>query len=173
MERYIWLFPILFIVHDMEEIIGFGIWLTKNRAMLDKKYPQISRTYQNFSTEGMSVAVLEELLLCLLFCVLAVVTDSKYIYLLWLGGFVGYTLHLIIHIGQVVVIRKYIPALITSVLCLPISIWCIYQSILQLNCGIRITVIFVVVGILVVAVNLKFAQSLIGIFTNWKNKILS
>ncbi|HHS9349233.1 HXXEE domain-containing protein [Clostridioides difficile] len=29
MEKYIWLFPLLFIFHDMEEIIGFGIWLKK------------------------------------------------------------------------------------------------------------------------------------------------
>ena len=25
MEKYVWLFPILFIFYDMEEIIGFGI----------------------------------------------------------------------------------------------------------------------------------------------------
>ncbi len=50
MEKYVWLFPIIFIVHDMEEIIGFGIWLKKNKALLDEKYPSISKTYKDFST---------------------------------------------------------------------------------------------------------------------------
>lgn len=60
LNEYVWLFPVLFILHDMEEIIGFGIWLQKNRTMLDEKYPKISRTYQDFSTEGMALAVTEE-----------------------------------------------------------------------------------------------------------------
>lgn len=37
MEKYVWLFPLLFIFHDMEEIIGFGIWYKRNKAMLDER----------------------------------------------------------------------------------------------------------------------------------------
>ena len=29
LNDYVWLFPIIF--HDMEEIIGFGIWLKNNK----------------------------------------------------------------------------------------------------------------------------------------------
>ena len=54
MEKYIWLFPLLFIFHDMEEIIGFGIWLKKNKSMLDKKYPFISKVYENYSIDKTS-----------------------------------------------------------------------------------------------------------------------
>ena len=39
MEKYVWLFPLIFIFHDMEEIIGFGIWFKRNEEMLAKKYP--------------------------------------------------------------------------------------------------------------------------------------
>ena len=126
MSEFVWTFPILFIFHDMEEIIGFGLWLTKNREFLDNKYPKISNTYKPYSTEGMAAAVMEELVLCLVICLISRFTGF---YGLWIGAFMAYTVHLVIHIGQSIVIRKYIPALITSLICLPISIWVIACSI--------------------------------------------
>ncbi|AWH77390.1 HXXEE domain-containing protein [Clostridioides difficile] len=171
MEKYIWLFPLLFIFHDMEEIIGFGIWLKKNKSMLDKKYPFISKIYENYSTEGMAFAVFEEFILCIIFCILIVITDNQYVYLLWLGSFIAYTLHLVIHIGQSIIIRKYIPSLITSIICLPISIWCISKSIYIVDCEMSTTILYSIIGIIIVALNLKFAQSLIGKFTKWMSNI--
>ncbi|HDX7158636.1 TPA: HXXEE domain-containing protein [Clostridioides difficile] len=171
MEKYIWLFPLLFIFHDMEEIIGFGIWLKKNKSMLDKKYPFISKVYENYSTEGMAFAVFEEFILCIIFCILTVITENQYVYLLWLGSFIAYTLHLVIHIGQSIIIRKYIPSLITSIICLPISIWCISRSIYIVDCEMSTTILYSIIGIIIVALNLKFAQSLIGKFTKWMSNI--
>ncbi|MDC9367331.1 HXXEE domain-containing protein, partial [Clostridioides difficile] len=141
MEKYIWLFPLLFIFHDMEEIIGFGIWLKKNKSMLDKKYPFISKVYENYSTEGMAFAVFEEFIFCIIFCILTVITENQYVYLLWLGSFIAYTLHLVIHIGQSIIIRKYIPSLITSIICLPISILCISKSIYIVDCEMSTTIL--------------------------------
>ncbi|HFL3522040.1 TPA: HXXEE domain-containing protein [Clostridioides difficile] len=171
MEKYIWLFPLLFIFHDMEEIIGFGIWLKKNKSMLYKKYPFISKIYENYSTEGMAFAVFEEFILCIIFCILTVITENQYVYLLWLGSFIAYTLHLVIHIGQSIIIRKYIPSLITSIICLPISIWCISKSIYIVDCEMSTTILYSIIGIIIVALNLKFAQSLIGKFTKWMSNI--
>ncbi|NIZ87700.1 HXXEE domain-containing protein, partial [Clostridioides difficile] len=157
--------------HDMEEIIGFGIWLKKNKSMLDKKYPFISKIYENYSTEGMAFAVFEEFILCIIFCILTVITENQYVYLLWLGSFIAYTLHLVIHIGQSIIIRKYIPSLITSIICLPISIWCISKSIYIVDCEMSTTILYSIIGIIIVALNLKFAQSLIGKFTKWMSNI--
>ncbi len=165
MEKYVWLFPIIFIVHDMEEIIGFGIWLKKNKALLDEKYPSISKTYKDFSTEGFSLAVLEELILCIILCLLALFTGNKYIWCMWLGGFIACALHFVIHIGQAIVMRQYIPATITSILFLPVSIWVIIKSIAELSLQATELIIFSVIGIIIVALNLKLAQSLIGKFT--------
>ncbi|ENY8425707.1 HXXEE domain-containing protein [Clostridioides difficile] len=155
----------------MEEIIGFGIWLKKNKSMLDKKYPFISKVYENYSTEGMAFAVFEEFILCIIFCILTVITENQYVYLLWLGSFIAYTLHLVIHIGQSIIIRKYIPSLITSIICLPISIWCISKSIYIVDCEMSTTILYSIIGIIIVALNLKFAQSLIGKFTKWMSNI--
>ncbi len=171
LDKFVWLFPILFIFHDMEEIIGFGIWLKKNRAMLNERYPKVNEIYKDFSTEGMAAAVLEEFMVCILFCVLSIVTQTRYIWMLWLGGFIAFALHLVIHIGQSIVMKQYIPSLITSVIALPISIWVISGCVQVVNCGIGMVIAFSVLGIVIVGLNLKFAQSLIGKFTRWKEKL--
>lgn len=170
MGKYVWLFPILFIFHDMEEVIGFGIFLKKNKKMLDEKYPFISRAYEPFSTEGFALAVFEEFAVCLLFCIIAVATDHIWAWLLWLGGFIAYALHLVLHMGQSLIIKKYIPASATSFVCLPVSVWCIAESIAELHCKAMEILVYSIVGIAVVMLNLKFAHSLIGKFTKWIEK---
>ncbi|MEE0914663.1 MAG: HXXEE domain-containing protein [Ruminococcus sp.] len=163
MNEILWLFPILFIFHDMEEIIGYGLWLSKNRAFLDAKYPKISNTYKPYSTEGMAAAVMEELVICLIVCV---ITRFTGFYGLWFGAFVAYTLHLIIHIRQSLLIKKYIPAVITSVICLPISIWLIIKSAVLLPYSAVELIIYSVVGTLIIALNLKLAHKIIHKFTD-------
>lgn len=53
-------------------------------------------------------------------------------YGLWIGGFIGCAFHFLIHIGQSIVIRKYVPCLITSIIALPVSVNVIYKSIILL-----------------------------------------
>lgn len=165
MEKYIWLFPIIFMFHDMEEIIGFGIWLQKNREMLAEKYPFVLKTYHDFSTEGFALAVFEQLIVCIVFSALAIYIKMEFFLLLWLGGFIACILHFIVHIGQAIIIRQYIPALLTSIICLPISIWIVSEYISLLECQRIKIVLFGFIGIIVVLLSLKFAQSLIGKFT--------
>jgi hypothetical protein len=74
-------------------------------------------------------------------------------------------LHFIIHIGQAILIRQYIPATITSIICLPISLQILYKCFLTIKSEWWYVAIFIVVGILVVAVNLKFAHKMMGWFT--------
>ncbi len=162
MKEIIWMFPILFIVHDMEEIMGFGLWLKKNKALLDRKYPKISKTYNPYSTEGMTAAVMEEMVICLIICIIARFTE---VYGLWLGAFIAYTFHLIVHIGQCIVIKKYIPAVVTSIICLPLSIWFIVVSISILSYSVSQVIFYSLIGIIAIAGNLKIAHWIIHIFT--------
>lgn len=166
MEKYVWLFPLLFIFHDMEEIIGFGIWYKRNKVMLDERFPAISKSYVDYSTEGMAAAVYEELLLCIAFCIMAIATSK---YALWLGGFIAYAVHLVMHIGQSIVIRSYIPALATSIIALPVSIWIIKECIELLGYSAGTVILYSVIGIAIVGLNLKFAHLLLSWFTRWMN----
>lgn len=164
MLSYIWLFPLLFIVHDMEEIIGFIPWLNHNQKFLREKYPAIIRQYEQASSEGFALAVFEELLLCILFCLISLFTNW---YGLWLGGFIGCTFHFLIHIGQSIVIRKYIPCLITSIVELPISVYVIYKCIYLLEYSIFQVLFYSLTGIFVIGVNLAFAHMLMIYFSKY------
>ena len=59
MREYVLLLPILFIFHDMEEIIGFG-WFFKNNPEIFERFSKITAVYRDFTTAGMALAVYEE-----------------------------------------------------------------------------------------------------------------
>lgn len=170
MERYVWLFPVLFIFHDMEEIIGLGIWLKKKQVILTEKYPMIGKMYQNYSTEGMAVAVLEEFLVAVLFCLLGVVSQNRICWLFWLGVFAAYVFHLLIHIAQAVILRTYIPALLTSLIALPISVRIMIDVKEVLHYSIGELAVFGILGLVIIGVNLKVAHFLMHRFTIWMKK---
>ena len=170
MERYVWLFPILFIFHDMEEIIGLGIWLKKNQVILTEKYPMIGKMYQNYSTEGMAAAVQEEFLVAVLFCLLGIVSQNRICWLLWLGVFAAYAFHLLIHIAQAVILRTYIPALLTSLIAFPISARIMIDVKEVLHYSIGELAVFGILGLVIVGVNLKVAHFLMHRFTIWMKK---
>ena len=125
MAFYLWMFPLLFIFHDMEEIIGLVPWIRLNETLLAQKAPTILKIHKEMTTEGFALAVFEEFFLVLSITLLAYFTQSRVLELVWLGGFVAFALHLLLHIGQSILLRKYIPALITSTICFPVSAYLI------------------------------------------------
>ena len=101
MQNIFWLFPIIFMLHEMEEIIGFRIWLDKNRDIVSK-YNKLSILYQNFSNEGFSIAVLEEYLLCIIITCISIFFKT---YIVLIGAFIAFSLHLLVHILQSIIIK--------------------------------------------------------------------
>ena len=89
MKEYVWLFPIIFMFHDMEEIIGFKFFLRQNGVDLEKRFPFILKRYKDFSTEGFALAVYEELILCIAISALAYFIDRNFLWYLWLGASSG------------------------------------------------------------------------------------
>ena len=59
MKEFILLLPIIFIFHDMEEVVGFGYFFKKNPDLYDR-FPRVMKAYRNFKTEGFAAAVYEE-----------------------------------------------------------------------------------------------------------------
>ncbi|MGC6376410.1 HXXEE domain-containing protein [Bisgaard Taxon 45] len=165
MQEYIWFFPLIFIFHELEELIGMKRFLSKNRLLFHQKYPFIYKVSQNFSTEGLAFAVLEEFILCITLCFCAFFMTSHVTSGLWLGAFIACTFHFVVHILQTLILRQYIPATITSLICLPISLWIIYQCFLAQEYGLTQIFPYLCIGFFLVVINLFFAQKLIGIFT--------
>ena len=64
MNKYIWIFPVLFMFHDMEEVVGIKPWLEKNTDEITSRFPAAKKllsAYKDITTEGFALAVYEEL----------------------------------------------------------------------------------------------------------------
>jgi len=165
MKEYVWLFPIIFMFHDMEEIIGFKFFLRQNTVELQQRFPFILRRYKNFSTEGFALAVYEELILCIAISTIAYFIDSNFLWYIWLGAFLGCDLHFFIHLIQVSIYRRYIPSCITSLICLPVNTLIICKCLLCIKDSAIFTGAFMALGAILVFVNIFIAQKLMGWFT--------
>ena len=160
MSTYIWLLPVIFMFHDMEEIVEAEKWIRNNLNSIIAMHPGAERllsVYRGVTTAGFAAAVYEELIVLMGICLAADLTDITFFDGLWFGGLVGFTLHLAIHIAQATLIRRYIPCLITSVISLPPSIFLICKCVPQLTFD-ALLISGMIVGIIGVAVNLKFAH---------------
>lgn len=131
MERYIWMLPTIFMFHDMEEIIGMRKWLSGHYDDVVARIPmadKILAPYRGISTARFAAAVYEELIIFIIICLLADATDIPFLDGVWLGAFIGFAAHLVVHLAQAVAVRGYVPALITSLISLPPSAYIIYKS---------------------------------------------
>ena len=166
MEKYIWIFPVLFIFHDLEEVIGFGLWTRRNKQTMDKRFPKLAQAYQKmyepYSTEGMALAVFEILILCILICFGSILFKWYY---LWIGAFIACILHFLMHIIQTIIWKGYIPAVVTSIIAVPLSIFVVYKSLKLLQYSIGTVILWSVIGLVIILANVKFAHFLMHWFT--------
>lgn len=151
-------FSLLFVFHDLEEIIGMKRFVIRNADMLQERYPFLYKRLRCFTTEGFALAVMEELVVFSVLALAALYFDNTFCWNMWFGGFLGLTAHFVMHIGQALWIRRYIPALITSVICQPVSVLILYYSYFLIDINVR----YIVLGLLVVALNMIPALKIAG-----------
>lgn len=100
------LFPIIFMLHEFEEIIGFKHWVTKDGAWIAKKYPKVAKQisfYERLSVPAFALAVLEEFIIIGIVTVWALTLQW---YNVWIAVFSGFSLHILIHIGQWMIVKN-------------------------------------------------------------------
>jgi hypothetical protein len=162
----IWSFPILFIFHDFEEIIFIQAWICKNKYFLTERFPSFSKRlmpyFENITTSSFALGAAEE------FVLISIVTYVSYItnwYNLWIGLFIAFAIHLLMHCFQALIIRKYIPALGTSLICLPVCIYIIKQ-IVELY-SLNVIILYSLLGLMILIINLAGIHKVMYRFTNW------
>ncbi|MFX3623441.1 MAG: HXXEE domain-containing protein [Ectobacillus sp.] len=136
MERFldvqtlIWLFLVVFIIHDLEEIMMFEAWVKKNKDKAFKKLPEklANRAAKQFtmSTAQLTAAVL------FIFLIVSSATFMANQYFMKgpLGNIHFFTvliltffIHVFTHVGQSVYFKSVTPGVITSIfLVMPYSI---------------------------------------------------
>jgi hypothetical protein len=111
-----WLLPIVFMVHDLEEVVMMQPWYRKNGQFLKVRFPRlmpaISRT-GTMSTPAFALAAGEEFVAL---SAITLVCVEYGLYDVWAGFLLGFFIHLVYHVGSFFVIRRYVPYIITSVL---------------------------------------------------------
>lgn len=156
--------PIVYMLHDFEEIIGMRPWVTLNEKYLYGKFPKIASRLvphlKHTSTEGFALCV------AVLFMLISIITISALFtnfYKLWMGLFMVFSIHIVVHVIQWLIFRRYIPAIITSLLCIPYCAFGIMRinKIFFLGDIFTYTIIVLIVSIILLYVSHRYIAKLI------------
>ncbi len=155
MNELVWLPPLLFILHDMEEIVWALAW--KRGEMGRKRYLQMRFTPFGTadSTCGFSFCVYEELLILTAASLLGRCCGF---YGLWFGLLAANILHLVVlHlVGTTLVYRSYVLGLVTAGLTVIPAVWVLIRAERLLGyTGWQLTA-WVVLGVAIAGGNLRF-----------------
>jgi len=121
-QTLIWLFPIVFVLHDLEEIIMVEKWMAKNSNVIYDKLPKklADRVMKQFSMTTAQFAV--AVVVIFLFVSSSTYMASQYVNDGPLGSIYFFTtmitvffVHVFTHIGQSVLLRSLTPGVVTSV----------------------------------------------------------
>ena len=158
MKMLVWIFPILFILHDMEEIVFQKAWKIKKKKLIGEGIAGKFLGAKSNSTAAFSMAVYEELIITIIVSLIGVYTNH---YELWYGFLWANTIHLVaVHIiGGTVVFKSYTPGVVSAVICLLPCIYIIYRSIMILNYSVFMQIIYIVVMTIVTMINLKMLHN--------------
>lgn len=126
-ESLMWLLPILWMLHNIEELLLFKRWLLKNRELIAGRFPRAGRlilpVLDAVTTPILMVAVAEEFVLLSL---ITLITVEAGWYAVFAGFIVGHTLHVGVHIALGLKLKQYVPAVVTAALTLPYSVLVLY-----------------------------------------------
>ncbi len=154
-ELLMWLFPVVFMIHEFEEILFVRQWISRNREKLVRRFPRLAKRMlprlEAITTASFAFVVAEE------FILVSVATFGAYWfanYALFIGMVIAYGLHLAVHILQFAVYRGYIPAIITSALTGIYTAYCIRHFWIHGLMPAPDVVIYAVASILILVVNL-------------------
>jgi len=123
--------------------------------------------YVNLKTPSIAFGIAE------IFVLLSVVTIISVLlnwYYLWFGMFLFFAIHLVVHCIPSIVIRGYVPGVVTSLLCLPFCssiVWLFWE---QYSAPLDQTILFIAVGFAVWLLYFAGVQVSMRVFNKWLNK---
>ena len=172
LELIMLLLPVVFMLHEYEEIIMFRHWLDRNRDELKRRFPRFEqflahRGHFDYSTATFAIVTAHEFILISLISFCAVWIDASQ---WWFAAFAGYSVHLVVHLAQWAIYRKYVPVIITTILTLP---YCIYTFAKFAKASVLSPLqmfLWAVVGIILTMLSLLSAFFLMSKFQQCQNK---
>lgn len=120
-QQFYLLFPSLFMLHELEEIIWMPSFVKK--ISLQIPYKQIFTFYTPFAFNAI---VLEQFLILLLSLFLSYQFSN---YTIYATIIIAYIYHIFGHLIQTIVLRKYVPGLLTGSLTSLFSLFCLKNNV--------------------------------------------
>jgi len=167
-ETIMWLFPIIFMIHDFEEIIMFKPWAVKNAPYLRQRFPRLAARmlshFEGLSTSAFALAVMVMFLIVSGVTLIAMEFD---LYALWAGMLIGYFVHLVVHISQFLIVRRYVPVIITSIVTAPYCVWALLTVNARHELPAGPTLLWSAAALVLIAGALFFVHGLAARFERW------
>ncbi|AOT71914.1 HXXEE domain-containing protein [Geosporobacter ferrireducens] len=172
MSFIVWMLPVIFMIHDFEEIIMAEVWGKRYRQEINtvwpKKQPFGLNYIHNCQTPTFSIGVGVEFLLFSLISLFSVIFQS---YFLWYGAFLGLILHMVfIHMVMCVWFKNYVPGVITSVIFLLPSIWFLYAAEKILYYGAGTILLACLLGSVLIITIIPMLHKFMGSWSKWLYK---
>ncbi len=171
-ETLLWLLPVVFMIHEFEEIIMMKPWLNKNWEKLENKFPkkvvEKMDVYRQLSVSAFSLVVAEEFILLAVFTFIAVEFEF---YDFWAGLVIGFLIHLLVHVVQFLVFRKYVPFILTSI---PAGIFCfiaLHDANICVGVEIKMVILWSLFFTIFIFANLFYTIRLSVKFDKWINTV--
>ena len=153
-------------MHEVEEIITFQRWMLRRGKELAERFLRSGNILGRLSGMGkraFSVAVAEEVFV-LLVITLYLLAGGGFAVQIWLAAFLAYSVHVLVHIAEAIVVRGYVPGLVTSLLSLPFVWYGVHSASLVFS-WLQI-VALALAGTLVASANLCLALKLASKLNN-------
>ena len=119
--QFYFLFPALFMLHELEEII----WMPSFVKKLSAQFPDI-RFLSYYTPFAFNAIVMEQLLLLLITLYLSYQFNN---YTIYTTIVIAYIYHVVGHLIQTIVIRKYVPGLLTGIFTSLFSLFCLKNNV--------------------------------------------
>ena len=133
----VWLLPLVFVIHDGEEILTMPRWIAGHRPLLQhiaRMSPAAREVVANLptTTAQVAIAVAVELAVFLLATALVARDPRRGFPLYFYAAVLGvYTAHSLTHLGQTVLLRDYTPGVVTAVLVVPAAGAYLYKRLFE------------------------------------------
>ncbi len=111
--------PLCLILHDAEAAATLQGWMLRNGSGLAKRFPRFEKLIRHFGKLGtlaFCIAAIEELLIALLIIAFLIILEYDYAVWVFVCLYLALWVRFIVHIIFAVVIRKYVPGLIVSII---------------------------------------------------------
>ena len=138
--QFYFLFPSLFMLHELEEII----WMPSFVKKLPAQFPN-NRILSYYTPFSFNAIVLEQFLILLLSLFLSCWFNN---YTIYATIVIAYIYHVVGHLIQTIVIRKYVPGLLTGIFTSLFSLFYLKNNVpINLYWYSFITLIFIIINL--------------------------